>query len=142
MIDARRLHLALAIPPDGAPIEMDAARIEQVLVNLLGNAIKFTPEDGTISVAIARDDGHLRVSVHDSGIGVAPEVLPRLFDRFYQADASLTRTQGGTGLGLSIAKALIEAHGGRIGAESTPGAGSTFWFELPIGEGLGSPGDL
>jgi signal transduction histidine kinase len=138
LLDARHLRLELAIPPDEAPIEMDAARIEQVLVNLLGNAIKFTPEDGTIRVTVAQEDDHVRVSVQDSGIGVSPEELPRLFDRFYQADASLTRTQGGTGLGLSIAKALIEAHGGRIGAESTPGTGSTFWFELPMPQGLGA----
>jgi PAS domain S-box-containing protein len=142
LLDARQLRLVLAIPPDEAPIEMDAARIEQVLVNLLGNAIKFTPEDGTIRVTVAPAPGHVRVSVQDTGMGVPPEVLPRLFDRFYQADASLTRTQGGTGLGLSIAKALIEAHGGRIGAESTPGAGSNFWFELPTAPGLGAEGNL
>jgi PAS domain S-box-containing protein len=142
LLDVRHLQLTLAIPPDEAPIEMDAARIEQVLVNLLGNAIKFTPEDGTIRVTVTQQDGHARVSVQDSGIGVSPDELPRLFDRFYQADASLTRTQGGTGLGLSIAKALIEAHSGRIGAESTPGTGSNFWFELPTEPGLGSGSNL
>ncbi|MFN3431437.1 MAG: ATP-binding protein [Candidatus Sericytochromatia bacterium] len=132
-LDAKGLELRLGFP-DGLPaLRLDPARIEQVLVILLDNAIKFTPDGGALTVTLAAVDGAMRVSVQDTGPGIAEADQPRLFDQFYQVDSGLTRTTGGTGLGLSIAKALVEAHGGRIGVESEPGAGSAFWFELPAG---------
>jgi signal transduction histidine kinase/CheY-like chemotaxis protein len=110
----------------------DPVRIRQVLLNLAGNAVKFT-ERGAIRLEVARlDQDHIKVSVTDSGIGITSEQLDRLFQRFTQADSSITRRYGGTGLGLAISKTLIELMGGRIGAESRPGTGSTFWIELPL----------
>jgi PAS domain S-box-containing protein len=118
--------------PDGATmVRMDPGRIGQVLLNLVGNAIKFTPEGGRVTVRILAAPRRVRVEVADTGIGIAPEHLERLFEKFYQVNGGITREQGGTGLGLSIAKALVEAHGGTIDVESTPGVGSTFWFTLP-----------
>jgi PAS domain S-box-containing protein len=137
-LDSKGLALRVALPAALPALRLDSARIEQVLVILLDNAIKFTPEGGAITVSAAPIDGAVRVSVHDTGPGIAAPDLPRLFDQFFQVDSGLTRTKGGTGLGLSIAKALVEAHGGTLGVESTPGAGSTFWFALPL-EG-GDPG--
>lgn len=123
----------------GAPIERvcgDESRVRQVLTNLIGNAIKFT-ERGSVTVSIraaAPRDGSqlLSVSVADTGIGIAPDALPTLFQRFTQADSSVSRQFGGSGLGLAITKQLVELMGGRIGADSTPGQGSTFWFELTL----------
>jgi signal transduction histidine kinase/CheY-like chemotaxis protein len=110
----------------------DPVRIRQVLLNLAGNAVKFT-ERGAIRLEAARlDQDHVKISVTDSGIGITGEQLDRLFQRFTQADSSITRRYGGTGLGLAISKTLIELMGGRIGAQSRPGTGSTFWIELPL----------
>lgn len=124
------------------PLIGDGLRLEQVLFNLTSNAIKFT-EQGEVAVLVlvreASDSAlRLRFEVRDSGIGIAPEALPRLFAPFTQADAGIGRRFGGTGLGLSICKRLVESMGGEIGAESSPARGSVFWFELPFqraGEG-------
>jgi signal transduction histidine kinase len=109
-----------------------------VLRSLLGNALKFTPEGGWIAVSVDRDPAArdmVRVSVADSGVGLRDEQLPRVWERFYQGDASLTRPYGGMGLGLSIARHLVTMHGGTVGAESRgPGLGSTFWFSLPLAQ--------
>ena len=111
---------------------IDADRLRQVLLNLVGNAIKFT-EQGQVRIEAAwsAEGERLTCRVVDTGPGIPADRLERLFQRFSQVDASTTRRYGGTGLGLAICKGLIEAMGGRIGADSTPGAGSTFWFELP-----------
>jgi PAS domain S-box-containing protein len=132
----------------GATVMADRDRVLQVLTNLLDNAIKFTPDGGTVRVA-ARLDGHDAViSVVDSGRGIPEEDLPRVFDRFYRVERSRSRLSlrggeetGGTGLGLAIARQIVDAHGGRISARSRPGAGSTFTFTLPCAPGALSPTD-
>ena len=112
----------------------DAGRLRQVLVNLASNAIKFT-ENGRVTIrAAAEGEGMVRIEVTDTGIGVTPEQLSRLFAKFTQADSSTTRKYGGTGLGLAISKQLIELMNGQIGASSQPGVGSTFWFTLPLAQ--------
>lgn len=116
-----------------AGIMADEGRLRQVLLNFLSNGVKFTSK-GEVRVRLHWRDAVLRVEVRDSGIGIPQETLDRLFERFVQADASTTRQFGGTGLGLSISRRLIDLMGGRIGAESTPGEGSTFWFEAPAPE--------
>lgn len=130
------LSLTLVVAPEVPPrLVGDEGRLRQVLLNFLSNACKFTAE-GVVSVAIsaeAADAGaRLRVAVTDSGIGIAPDKIDVLFDRFTQADQSTTRTYGGTGLGLAISRRLIELMGGEVGVESQPGQGSTFWFEVPL----------
>jgi signal transduction histidine kinase len=112
----------------------DAERLRQVFWNLLANAVKFTPEGGRIRVTAARTDGHVEIRVHDTGIGIAGDVLPYVFDRFRQADSSTTRAHGGLGLGLAIVKQLVELHGGAVSATSSgTGAGTEFVVKLPIG---------
>jgi len=113
-------------------IKGDPVRLRQVLLNLASNAVKFT-ERGTVRIEVSRlDEAQLKISVADSGIGITAEQLDRLFRRFTQADSSTTRRYGGTGLGLAISKTLVELMGGTIGAQSLPGAGSTFWITLPL----------
>jgi len=134
-VDEMRLHtagqtLALDAPEDLPTIYADGRRIRQVLHNLLENAIKYST-GGEIQV-MARDDGQaLQISVRDEGFGIAPDQVERIFDRFYQASSPARHRAGGAGLGLSICKGLVEAHGGRIWVESTPGVGSVFHFSLP-----------
>jgi signal transduction histidine kinase/CheY-like chemotaxis protein len=113
-------------------IKGDPVRLRQVLLNLAGNAVKFT-ERGTVRIELSRlDEGAVKISVVDSGIGITAEQLDRMFQRFTQADSSTTRRYGGTGLGLAISKTLVELMGGSIGVNSQPGVGSTFWFTLPL----------
>lgn len=128
--DPRRIDLRLAIPADLPPAHFDPERIEQVLVNLIHNALKFTPAGGTITIGAEVDGPHLIVSVTDTGAGIAEEDHHRIFERFYKADRA--RADEGTGLGLAIAKHLVELHGGRIWVESMLGHGSTFKFTLPL----------
>jgi two-component system phosphate regulon sensor histidine kinase PhoR len=111
-------------------VMVDEARIEQVLVNIIHNAIKFTPSGGRITISAKVKDTDILVSVSDTGVGIPPDDLPRIFERFYKADKS--RSGGGTGLGLAIAKHIVEAHRGRIWAESVEGRGSSFNFTLPL----------
>jgi signal transduction histidine kinase/DNA-binding NarL/FixJ family response regulator len=112
--------------------EGDRDRLMQVITNLLGNAIKFTPEGGRIAVSCARRSSAVEVRVADSGPGIPPESLPHVFDRFYQSSGRAKARAEGVGLGLTIAKGIVDAHGGRIGVESQPGSGADFWFELPV----------
>ncbi len=115
------------------PVSGDPARLQQVMWNLLTNAVKFTPKNGRVQVLLERVNSHLEVSVTDTGEGIAPEFLPFVFDRFRQADATTTRRHGGLGLGLSIVKQLVELHGGTIRAKSPgPGRGATFSVALPL----------
>ncbi|MDB5100786.1 MAG: Sensory box histidine kinase [Cyanobacteria bacterium RYN_339] len=127
----RQVTLTVEVPPDAMPALVDARRVGQVVLNLVSNALKFTPPGGRVHVLVQRDARGYRVEVRDSGIGIDPAHLHRLFERFFQVDIGIRRAHGGAGLGLTIAKSLVEAHGGTIGVESDPGQGSTFWFHLP-----------
>ncbi len=124
------MTLDVDIPVEPLEFSMDADRVTQILQNLIGNAIKFTPGGGQILVTVEPGSDLVTVRVKDTGIGIEPSHIPFIFQRFFQADPTSTRQHGGAGLGLSIAKALVEAHGGEIGVESQPGSGSTFWFTL------------
>jgi two-component system phosphate regulon sensor histidine kinase PhoR len=112
------------------PVMADPGRVEQVLINLLDNAIKYTPEQGSITIYATESDDLVQVSVADTGIGIPPSDLPRIFERFYRVDTARSREQGGTGLGLAIVKHIILLHGGYVSVESTYGKGSTFTFTL------------
>jgi PAS domain S-box-containing protein len=129
--DEAQLSLVAALPDAPLALEMDAQRIGQVLTKLAANAIKFSPRGGTVTITASVRAERIRCEVTDAGPGIAHEDLPRLFQRFSQLEAGVSMGKG-AGLGLSISKALVEAHGGAIGVESTPGEGSTFWFELPV----------
>jgi len=107
----------------------DGERVLQILSNLVGNAVKFTPEGGTVTLSSAPGDGEVRFSVTDTGPGIPPEQVPHIFGAFWQARHADRR---GLGLGLSIARGLVEAHGGRIWVESEPGRGASFVFTLPL----------
>jgi signal transduction histidine kinase len=127
----KRLDLTLAVEPGMAPVQADAAKLRQVLLNYLSNALKFTPQGGSIRVEVSRhDSASYRVQVEDTGIGIEAADLPRLFMEFGQVGAS-GKTRKGTGLGLVITKRLVEAQGGSVGVESTPGRGSRFFAVLP-----------
>ena len=132
LADEKALTIDTDLPADLPSVEGDTERLGQVLANLVSNAIKFSEADGRIIVRAGVEGTELVVSVQDQGIGVAPEALPHLFERFYQADDSSTRWQGGTGLGLSISRQIVEAHGGRMWVDSNVGEGSTFTFAIPI----------
>ena len=131
-LQAERSGLALSIEcSDDLPAVLaDSTRIQQVMVNLLHNAIKFTTTGGQVMVRVTQLDREIQFAISDTGIGIAAEDLPRIFERFYKVDRS--RATSGTGLGLAIARHLVEAHGGRIWAESEVGKGSTFYFTIPL----------
>jgi signal transduction histidine kinase len=126
----RGVRLDVSIGADVPELNVDVARIGQVLGNLVGNALRFTEAGGTIRIGAERAGPRVRVSVADTGKGIGPDDLRRLFDRLWQARRSDLKR--GTGLGLAIAKGIVEAHGGTIRAESVEGSGSTFSFELPL----------
>jgi CheY-like chemotaxis protein len=132
-MSAKEIRLEKAVDPAAATVSGDPGRLQQVLWNLLTNAIKFTPKFGRIQVLTERVDSHVEIRVSDTGEGIAPEFLPQIFERFKQADASTTRKHGGLGLGLSIVRNLVEMHGGSIHAESPGlGRGATFVIRLPL----------
>jgi two-component system phosphate regulon sensor histidine kinase PhoR len=117
--------------PEGLPaLWADRSRLEQVLVNLIHNALKFTRPGGSVQLTVKMEGEFIRFEVRDTGVGIPEEDLARIFERFYKTDRA--RSSGGTGLGLSIARHLVEAHGGRIWAESREGAGSRFYFTVPL----------
>ena len=128
--EAGRRNVRLETRVDGAPpVRCAPDKVERVLLNLLTNALRHTPADGSIAVLVEPASDHVRVSVEDSGDGIAPEALRRVFDRFWRADPA--RAAGSSGLGLAIARGLIEAHGGRIWAENRPSGGARVSFTLP-----------
>jgi two-component system sensor histidine kinase ResE len=130
-IQAKGLTVKQDIPLDLPCILANEDRVEQVLTNFLSNAIRYSPPGATISIRGRFGNEGVTVSVEDQGPGIPAEELPRIWERFYRLEKSRSRALGGTGLGLAIAKEIIEAHGGRVGATSEVGRGSTFWFTLP-----------
>src|SRR5687768_6761316 len=130
---AKGITLEYWAQPGLGAISADSARLQQIIWNLLSNAVKFTPHGGKINVRVARDGSNAKVTVNDSGQGIDPEFLPRVFDRFRQADSSTTRNFGGLGLGLAIVRHLVELHGGTVSAESEGvGMGATFSASFPL----------
>jgi two-component system phosphate regulon sensor histidine kinase PhoR len=125
-----QIELRLELAPELGRASLDVSRIERAVLNLVQNALKFTPEGGAVTVAAARNAHELRVEVRDTGIGIAPADLPRIFERFYKADQS--RASVGSGLGLALVKHAVEAHGGSLGVSSEPGKGSVFSFTIPV----------
>ena len=129
LAQAGDVRLLVEAPP--VPVVADQARLTQVVTNLVDNAVKYTGAGGSVRVRVWEQAGWGGLAVTDTGPGIGPQDLPKVFDRFFRLDAARTRVQGGSGLGLAICKELVEAHGGRIRAESVPGAGSTFSLTLP-----------
>jgi PAS domain S-box-containing protein len=127
---AKGLALEIEVPPGVPPVAADPERLHQILVNLAGNAAKFT-ERGRVAISARAQEGWVEVAVADTGIGIAPDVLPHVFDEFRQADSAITRRFGGSGLGLAIAKQLTELHGGTLAVASEVGVGTTFALRLP-----------
>ena len=128
MADKRRVHFEAIPPDDGIAVRADPLRVSQVVGNIVGNAIKFTPEQGSVTIRSAANGNHVAIHVTDTGPGIAPADMNHLFDNFWQARRNDHR---GVGLGLAIAKGVVEAHGGKVWCESAPGRGSTFSFTLP-----------
>jgi two-component system, OmpR family, phosphate regulon sensor histidine kinase PhoR len=131
LAEGKKQTLQVKINGELPPIQGDSQKIHQVLVNLLHNAISYTPEEGSIVLEAGSAQGGAEISVSDNGVGIPPEDVPRIFERFYRVDKARSRDQGGTGLGLSIVKHIVEAHGGQVRVESKPGKGSRFTFFLP-----------
>jgi Signal transduction histidine kinase len=127
----RRIRLAVEIPDDFARASVDKSAFDRILTNLIDNALKYSPDDANVSIAAREAGAKLQILVSDTGPGIEAKHLPRLFERFYRVDPGRSRDMGGTGLGLSIVKHLVEAMGGEVSVESTPGKGSTFAFTLP-----------
>ena len=131
MADARRLRLTTEIPP-GIAVRADHRRLEQVLANLVSNAIKFTPDEGSVSIVVKRRRQLIQVSVFDTGIGIPSDQLERIFMEFTQVEDGRQRRHDGTGLGLPLSRRLVELMGGRIWVKSDAGGGSEFSFTLPV----------
>src|SRR5438445_316472 len=126
-------QMELATPPDPVVVPVDASRIRQLILNLVTNAVKYTPSGGSVRMQLGQSDGRVTLTVADTGIGIAPGDLPHIFDRFWRADSARTRTgeRPGAGLGLAICKWIAEAHGGPLDVQSRPGRGTTFTVTLP-----------
>ena len=131
--DAKNIRLQSVLDPAAGPVLGDSERLQQIVWNLLSNAIKFTPKRGRVQVCLQRINSHVEIIVTDTGQGISTEFLPYVFDRFRQADSSITRSFGGLGLGLAIVRQLVELHGGTVHAESPgEGQGATFTVKLPL----------
>lgn len=132
--ESRKIRIKLAIPPLLPPVPADEDRLRRVVLNLLSNAIKFNRDEGLVEIRAELAGEEVKVSVSDTGIGILPEEIPHIFEKFYRGQAE--GEVPGSGLGLSIARQIVEAHGGKIWVESTPGQGSTFTFTIPLKESL------
>ena len=132
--ESKRISLDLDLAADLPPVLADEDRTVQILTNLTGNALQYTPENGKVTISAKRINDEVQISVRDTGIGIPPQQLPHIFDRFYRVDKSRSRQPGGgSGIGLTIARALVEAQGGRVWAASAgDGQGSTFFFTCSI----------
>lgn len=131
--DEKRITLTPSLPPEPIHILADEGRVIQVLTNLIGNALQYTPENGAVTISVVSEKEMARISVSDTGFGIPPEHLASIFDRFYRVDKSRSRTRGGSGIGLTIAKHLVEAQGGKLWAQSAgENKGSDFIFTLPL----------
>jgi CheY-like chemotaxis protein len=131
--DAKGIRIQTIVDPRVGPVSGDPGRLQQVVWNLLSNAVKFTPKNGRVQVRVERVNSHIEIVVSDTGAGIGPDFLPYVFDRFRQADGTLTRKAGGLGLGLSIVRHIIEMHGGSVEAASDgEGQGATFRVRLPL----------
>jgi PAS domain S-box-containing protein len=140
LIDAHKHAVELQLADEELPVDADSTRLSQVVLNLISNAVKYTPEGGHITIGVRREDGEAVLRVHDTGIGIAPELLPKVFDLFVQGDRSLDRTEGGLGIGLTLVRRLVEMHGGSVSASSGGhGEGSEFVVRLPLALGRGVP---
>ncbi|HYG79826.1 MAG TPA: PAS domain S-box protein [Pyrinomonadaceae bacterium] len=140
--EAKKIQLDCVIDSVAGPLMGDPARLQQIVSNLLSNAIKFTPAGGRVEVQLARADSHTRIVVRDNGVGIRPEVLPHIFERFRQADSTSARAHSGLGLGLAIVRHLVERHGGVVSAESQgEGQGAVFTVDLPLSMTESVPGD-
>ncbi len=132
---AAKVEVRWEVAPDLSLLMADPDLLGQVVVNLLDNALKFSPGGGVVTVRAWPEGDEVIIAVSDQGIGIPPDKLGRIFERFYQVDGSTSRRFGGMGIGLALCKAIVEAHGGRIWAESAgEGQGSTFYVALPVGE--------
>jgi len=136
------VNMEVATPADPVIVPVDASRIRQLILNLLTNAVKYTPAGGSVRLQLGPSNGRVTLTVADSGVGIAPGDLPHIFDRFWRADSARTRTgeRSGTGLGLAICKWIAEAHGGTIDVQSRPGRGTTFTVTLPRETTAPTPG--
>lgn len=131
--DKNEIALEVRLDPDAGMISADPDRLQQIVWNVLTNAVKFTPRGGTVDLSVRRDGGHVEIRVSDTGKGIHPQLLPFIWDRFRQGDSSATKSHGGLGLGLPLVRYLVEAHGGKAVAESPgEGGGSTFTIRLPV----------
>jgi PAS domain S-box-containing protein len=138
LIDAHKHAVELHLADEELPVDADSTRLSQVVLNLISNAVKYTPEAGHITIAVRREDGVAVLRVRDTGIGIAPALLPKVFDLFVQGDRSLDRTEGGLGIGLTLVRRLVEMHGGSVSASSGgSGEGSEFVVRLPLARGRG-----
>jgi PAS domain S-box-containing protein len=131
--DAKGIRVQLLLDPQAGPVAGDAERLQQIVWNLISNAVKFTPKGGRVQIRLQRIDSHIEIAISDSGQGISPDFLPHVFDRFSQGDSSSTRKYGGLGLGLAIVRQLVEMHGGTVSADSPgEGRGATFTLTFPL----------
>lgn len=140
--DAKQISIQIIREPFIGPVTGDPTRLEQIIWNLLSNAVKFTPREGSVEVHLRQSESSAEIAIRDTGIGIRPEFLSHVFERFRQADSTTTRAHGGLGLGLAIVRHLVELHGGTVPAESPgPDQGSTFTVRLPLTAGRTQPGN-